>query len=198
VNDTQTAAPRGDVLRDGRSWEPEVAMPTVDDVPGRSYDDFESFVVARMPALLRFGHVLTGSPTDAADLVQDALERTGANWSRVQRKDNPEAYVRRAMVNRNITTWRRRRREQLVAETPDVSYNDLPPKDAALWAQLGRLPARQRAVVVLRYYEDLSEAETAAVLDISVGTVKSQTSKALATLRERLVTDDGSESSWTR
>jgi RNA polymerase sigma-70 factor (sigma-E family) len=165
---------------------------------GPAYDDFSSFVSARLPALLRFGHVLTGSPADAADLVQDALERTGANWSRVQRKDNPEAYVRRAMVNRNVSIWRRRRREHLVETPPEVAYDDLPPRDAALWAQLEALPKRQRAVIVLRYYEDLSEAETAATLDISVGTVKSQTSKALATLRSRLSASDGSETTWTR
>jgi RNA polymerase sigma-70 factor (sigma-E family) len=169
-----------------------------DSPDGTAAGDFDAFVRARLPALLRFGHVLTGSPDAAADLVQDALERTGASWSRVIRKDDPEGYVRRAMVNRHVSLWRKRRREYLVAETPDVAYEPLPAHDAALWAELATLAPRQRAVVVLRFYEDLSEAQTAAALNCSVGTVKSQTSKALAHLRTRMTPAYESEATWTR
>jgi RNA polymerase sigma-70 factor (sigma-E family) len=158
---------------------------------------FEAFVHARLPALLRFGHVLTGSRDAAADLVQDALERTGLAWSRVVRKDDPEGYVRRVMVNRNVSTWRRRRRESLVAATPDTAYEPMARHDAAIWQELASLPPRQRAVIVLRYYEDLTEAQTAAVLGCSVGTVKSQTSKALAALRGRIGDDAESKETWT-
>src|SRR4051812_27179803 len=90
---------------------------------------FDAFVHARLPALLRFGHVLTGSPDAAADLVQDSLERTGLAWSRILRKDDPEGYVRRTMVNRHISGWRRGRRERLVAVAPETSYTDLPGHD---------------------------------------------------------------------
>lgn len=163
---------------------------------------FDAFARARIPALLRFGHVLTGDPHRAADLVQDALERTLLAWPRVLRKDDPEGYVRRAMVNRHVSAWRRLRREHLVADTPDMPYVEPPGHDDALWAVLATLPPRQRAVLVLRYYEDLSEAQCAAVLGCSVGTVKSQTWKALARLRAQTVeptatTEQEGERSWT-
>jgi RNA polymerase sigma-70 factor (sigma-E family) len=156
---------------------------------------FDAFVRSRHAALLRYGHVLTGNPHAAADLVQDALERTGLAWSRVQRQDDPEGYVRRVMTNRHISTWRRLRRERLVADAPEAAYDDPAPRaDDALWAALARLPRRQRAVLVLRYYEDLSEAQIATVLDCAPGTVKSQASKGLATLRAHLA---DREASWT-
>ena len=143
---------------------------------------FDGFVRARHPALLRYGTVLTGDPHSAADLVQDALERTGLAWSRVQHQGDPEGYVRRTMANRNISTWRRLRRERLVAEPPEQPYEDAAPDDV-MWDALARLPKRQRTVLVLRYYEDLSEAEIARVLSIAPGTVKSQASKGIAALR---------------
>jgi RNA polymerase sigma-70 factor (sigma-E family) len=158
-------------------------------------EEFDAFVRSRHAALLRYGHVLTGNPHAAADLVQDALERTGLAWSRVQRQDDPEGYVRRVMTNRHISTWRRLRRERLVADAPEAAYDDPAPRaDDALWAALARLPRRQRAVLVLRYYEDLSEAQIATVLDCAPGTVKSQASKGLATLRAHLA---DREASWT-
>jgi RNA polymerase sigma-70 factor (sigma-E family) len=163
-------------------------------------DAFDAFARGRMRELLRFAYLLTGDPHKAADLVQDALERTLLSWDRVIRKDDPEAYVRRAILNRNVSVWRRVRRERLVAETPDIAYE--PPDgrafDADLWAALATLPPRQRAVLVLRFYEDLSEAGTAAALGCSVGTVKSQTFRALAKLRERATTDAEGVRSWTR
>jgi RNA polymerase sigma-70 factor (sigma-E family) len=163
---------------------------------------FDAFARGRMRELLRFAHVLTGDPHRAADLVQDALERTLISWHRVERKDDPEAYVRRAIVNRHISVWRRTRRERLVAETPEGSYDEPRGRDDELWAALATLPPRQRAVVVLRFYEDLTEADTAAALGCTVGTVKSQTWKALARLRTQVtradVADPGGMPSWTR
>ncbi|HEX6920773.1 MAG TPA: SigE family RNA polymerase sigma factor [Actinomycetes bacterium] len=169
---------------------------------GAEQDSFDAFARARMAALLRFGHVLTGDPHRAADLVQDALERTLLAWPRVVRKDDPEGYVRRAMVNRHVSVWRRLRREHLVGDAqhgPDPAYDGPPAHDPDLWAALAALPPRQRAVLVLRYYEDLSEAQCAAVLGCSVGTVKSQTWKALSRLRARAegATMQEGERSWT-
>jgi RNA polymerase sigma-70 factor (sigma-E family) len=143
---------------------------------------FDTFVRARHAALLRYGTVLTGDPHRAADLVQDALERTGLAWSRVQRQGDPEGYVRRVMANRNISQWRRLRRERLVETTPEQPYEDRHPDDV-MWDVLAQLPRRQRTVLVLRYYEDLSEAEIARILGVAPGTVKSQASKGIAALR---------------
>ncbi len=146
---------------------------------------FDAFVRARLPELLRFGRVLTGNNEAAADLVQDALERTMLAWSRLDDRDDPVAYVRRVMVNRNISVWRRLRRETVTDEPPDVVHVD-EHRDHDLWRALQTLPARQRAVLALRYYEDLSEAEIARVLGCSTGTVKSQASKGMAKLRAQL------------
>jgi RNA polymerase sigma-70 factor (sigma-E family) len=165
-------------------------------VPGVMVDEerqkvFDEFARARMPELLRFGHALTGNPHSAADLVQDALERTMLAWPRVEKQGDPEGYVRRIMVNRNISIWRRRRRETLVLDVPEdvrpggSSGSVEPPiRDLALWDRVRSLPPRQRTVIVLRYYEDMSEAQIAAVMGSSVGTVKSQASRALAALRK--------------
>jgi RNA polymerase sigma-70 factor (sigma-E family) len=150
-------------------------------------DAFDAFVRARLPALLRFAYALTGDPHTAADLVQDALERTGMRWSRIERQGDPEGYVRRAILNGRISRWRKHRRETLVDCVPErmTSY-DVPGRDDQLWQLLATLPPRQRAVLVLRYYEDLSEVQIAATLGCSPGTVKSQSSKALAKLRVAL------------
>jgi RNA polymerase sigma-70 factor (sigma-E family) len=164
-------------------------------------DAFDAFARGRMRELLRFAHLLTGDPHRAADLVQDALERTLMSWDRVVSKDDPVAYVRRAIVNRHVSVWRRHRRERLMADTPDTSYDPRSVEgtfDADLWSALATLPPRQRAVLVLRYYEDLPEADTAAVLGCSVGTVKSQTWRALAKLRDRATTDSEGVRTWTR
>ena len=150
-------------------------------------DGFDAFVRARLPALLRFAHALTGDPHTAADLVQDALERTGMRWHRIERQGDPEGYVRRAIINGRTSRWRKHRRETLVDCVPErtTSY-DAPRHDDQLWQLLATLPPRQRAVLVLRYYEDLSEAQIAATLGCSPGTVKSQSSKAIAKLRAAL------------
>jgi len=147
---------------------------------------FEQFARARTAGLLRFAYVLTGDRDRAADLVQDALERTLLAWPRIVNRDDPEAYVRRIIVNRHVSIWRRTRRERLVPEPPEAAYTAPDPHDAWLWAELATLPARQRAVLVLRFYEDLGTAQTADVLGCSVGTVKSTTSRGLARLRTRI------------
>jgi RNA polymerase sigma-70 factor (sigma-E family) len=145
---------------------------------------FDEFVATRSPALLRTAYLLTGEHALAEDLLQTALAKCWFAWGRIE--GPPEPYVRRAIATTYATWWRRKWR----AERPTGSLPDRPaaPGSAvedrdALWRALGALPRRQRAVVVLRYYEDLSEAETATALGISVGTVKSQAAKALATLR---------------
>jgi RNA polymerase sigma-70 factor (sigma-E family) len=145
---------------------------------------FDAFVRARLPDLQRFGRILTGCDEAAADLVQDALERTLLHWTRLRTRDNPEGYVRRIMVNRNISVWRHRRRERLTDEIPEAGHEDRH-GDSELWQALKELPPRQRAVIALRYYEDLTEVEVAATMGCSVGTVKSQASKALEKLRRR-------------
>ncbi|MFC4005124.1 SigE family RNA polymerase sigma factor [Prauserella oleivorans] len=158
--------------------------------------DFAEFVEANLPGLLRYGHALTGNPHDAADLVQTVLEKIGSRWSHVRNKtDDPVAYVRRSMANAHISRWRKRRRENLVAELPETrSFTMADPfEHEPLWQALRDLPPRQRAVIVLRYYEGLSEAEIADSLGVSPGTVKSQASKAIASLRARLRGSDGTE-----
>lgn len=151
---------------------------------GEDTGAFDAFVRARLPHLLRFGRALTGDEHAAADLVQDALERTLMRGERVI-SDDPEGYVRRAMVNRSISVWRKRRREHLTDDLPQQSYDDRRP-DGELLDALRRLAPRQRAVIALRYYEDLTEAQTAEILGCSVGTVKSQANAAMARLRTLL------------
>jgi RNA polymerase sigma-70 factor (sigma-E family) len=160
--------------------------------PGDGVDDsqdFGEFVRAVLPGLLRYGYALTGNPHDAADLVQGVLERIGARWTHVLRRTgDPVAYARRAMANAHVSRWRRTRRESLMADLPDTAVVWQPDRfaDEPLWQALRALPPRQRAVMVLRYYEDLSEAEIAATLGVTRGTVKSQANKAMASLRARL------------
>jgi RNA polymerase sigma-70 factor (sigma-E family) len=167
----------------------------VDDDEG----SFEAFVRARLPALLRFAYAVCGDPHTAADLVQDALERTGLHWSRIDRSGDAEAYVRRAIVNGRTSRWRKLRRESLVDVVPERQpYDDRPGHDETLWQLLTTLPRRQRAVLVLRYYEDMSEQQIAATLGCAPGTVKSQASKALAKLRTAYEADDQlREATWT-
>ncbi len=143
--------------------------------------DFDDFVAARSGALLRTAYLLTRDHALAEDLLQTALTKAWFAWAKI---DSHEAYVRRILVNTYTSWWRRKGNgEQPALELVDSSVDH--PEEGAhdLWTALGRLPRRQRAVVVLRYFEDLTEAQTAEVLGCSVGTVKSQTSKALAKLR---------------
>ena len=148
---------------------------------------FRSFVAARSTGLLRTAYLLTGNRSDAEDLLQNTLAKTFLAWDRIRDHEALDGYVRKVMVNTQTSFWRRRRPELPYDEVPDVGSPDRTGESDlhdALWQALATLPTRQRAMVVLRYYEDLSEAETAAVLGISVGTVKSTTSRALLKLRD--------------
>lgn len=148
-------------------------------------EGFEEFVATSSPRLLRMAFLLTRDRGHAEDLLQTALARAWRAWHRVS--GDPEPYVRRIIANTHATWWRRRwRGEQPTERLSDWSAEH--PQDAVgerewLWQALGRLPRRQRAVLVLRFYEDLTEAQVADLLGCSVGTVKSQASRALAKLR---------------
>jgi len=157
---------------------------------GSGATGFEAFVQSRTPALLRSAYLLTGDQHLAEDLVQSALVRTHRAWSRVSALGNAEAYTRKAMYHLQISWWRRRR----VAESfPDDALQRAAPAAPdhaeqtalrlSLRTALGQLPPRQRAVVVLRFFDDLTEAQAAEVLGVTVGTIKSQTVRALARLR---------------
>jgi RNA polymerase sigma-70 factor (sigma-E family) len=164
--------------------------------------EFESWLIAREPALQRTAHLLTGDVHTAQDLVQVTLAKLYLAWDRIQDRGNADAYARKILLNEHRTAWRRpvRRREQVTDEVPDraVPEQSYDGQREAVWAFVGSLPPRQRAVVVLRFYEQLTEPEIADLLGISVGTVKSQSSRALAALRADLpdhpeLTADGGE-----
>jgi RNA polymerase sigma-70 factor (sigma-E family) len=149
---------------------------------------FAQFVAARERALQRTAWLLTGDWALAEDLVQAALVRAWPRWERILRRDDPEIYVRRVMLNTWSTWYRRKwRGEKPAAAVPDTAAaGDMASEVAvrlAVRKALGALPRRQRAVLVLRIYDDLSEAQVAEVLDCTVGTVKSTMSRALARLR---------------
>lgn len=161
-------------------------------------EEFTSFVATRWTALLRTGYLLTGDRATAEDLVQTALTKTYVAWGRLRDVSAAEPYVKRTMVTTFTSWWRRHRgRERTVPEVADRAgvVRDRLGRDGAaedlesvlsrsvLWPHLAALPRGQRAAVVLRFYEDLSEIETAEALGCSVGTVKSQTHRALTTLR---------------
>lgn len=159
---------------------------------------FCAFVAARSPDLLRTAYLLTHDEGTAEDLLQAALTKTWFAWDRLD--DDPLRYVRRVLVTTSVSWWRRRwRAEQPTEALPEQPVSG-PIDDRApaqdLWTAIGRLPARQRAVVVLRYYEDLSETETADLPGCSVGTVKSQCSRALAKLRVDSALQPVSEERW--
>ncbi len=163
-------------------------MRAEDDGDHRGFDDF---VAARYAALLRSATLLSGNHHDGEDLVQTALVKAVAVWARIA--DEPEPYVRRIMVNENISRWRRHRGRTSVVADPTSGGDRAAPADRPedrldLATALAELAPRQRTVVVLRYFEDLTERETARLMGTSLGTVKSQTRDALARLR-RLVPD---------
>ena len=144
--------------------------------------DFDDFVAASSTRLLRTAYLLTRDHGRAEDLLQTALAKGWMSWSRIE--SDPTAYVHRILVNTYATWWRRRwNDERPTRELPDTAYVEDRDVHQDLWTALGHLPRGQRAVVVLRYFEDLSEAETARLLGVSVGTVKSQCTKALSKLR---------------
>jgi RNA polymerase sigma-70 factor (sigma-E family) len=150
-------------------------------------ESFTRFVADRSDSLMRLAYVLAGDQHGAEDLLQTALVRTAARWRQV--RDNPEAYVRRVMYHEQVDRWRRRGRESTVAVLPESAVIDRSGEvdlRLALEHALLALPRRKRAVLVLRYFEDLPEAQVAEILGCSVGTVRSQTHRAIALLRERV------------
>ncbi|MFI9028860.1 SigE family RNA polymerase sigma factor [Streptomyces sp. NPDC053560] len=171
---------------------PPSPLPTPSSRPSRtSFPSFAAYVRDRGPALLRAARSLSANPNDAEDLLQTALAKTFVAWERIEDHRALDGYVRRALVNTRTSQWRKRKIEEYACdELPEPGL--VPSADPAerqvlrdaMWRAVLRLPDRQRAMVVLRYYEDLSEAQTAEVMEVSVGTVKSAVSRALAKLRE--------------
>jgi RNA polymerase sigma-70 factor (sigma-E family) len=161
-------------------------------VDSAAREEFRDYVVGASPSLLRVAYLMTGNRSDAEDLVQTALAKTYLAWPRIREREAVDGYVRRVMLNTR-TSWWRRTRHLPTAELDESARTQQPTaRDAtadvdlhdALWTALAGLSHRQRAAVVLRYYEDLSEPETAALLGVSVGTVKSTVSRALSKLRD--------------
>jgi RNA polymerase sigma-70 factor (ECF subfamily) len=156
-------------------------------------EEFREFVAARSAALLRTAYLLAGDWATAEDLLQTALTKTYLAWKRLGEIEAVEPYARRVLVNTATSWWRRRwhgeRPTEVLPEraAPDQLEEQL--ERDVVWRHVKALPARQRAVLVLRFYEDMSEAQTAALLNISAGTVKSQTSRALSALRNRLAAE---------
>lgn len=149
-------------------------------------DGFDAFARARTPALIRTAYALTGNQHTAEDLVQEALARTLLVWPRLRRAEHAEAYARKVLYHQQVSWWRlRRSREYPTEQLPDRPAPGPDVEDRLdLTRALDLLTRRQRAVLVLRFLEDRSERETAQLLGCSIGTVKSQTSKALARLRQ--------------
>jgi RNA polymerase sigma-70 factor (sigma-E family) len=152
-------------------------------------EQFAEFVRGRHAALLRYAYLLCGDSHLAQDLVQDALERTGVAWRRIERQGDPEGYLRRVITNRYLNRIRSLRRERLVSDAPDTGVVDVEPSDGSLLRLLACLPRQQRAVMVMRYYLDYSETQIADALGCSAGTVKSTASRAIARLRRELGAD---------
>jgi RNA polymerase sigma-70 factor (sigma-E family) len=158
--------------------------------------DFDEWVASRGPGLLRLAYVLTGNRADAEDVVQDALSRALPRWGRISSVEDPDAYVRRMVVNAHVSWWRRfRRRESPVADPVPVTAaaparSGRPEGRDRVWRACVGLPEAQRTAVVLRFYEDLEYAEIAALTGVREGTVRSRVSRGLAVLREELGGDD--------
>jgi RNA polymerase sigma-70 factor (sigma-E family) len=164
------------------------------DTAGPSYDEY---VATRWTALYRTAYLLTGNHADAEDLAQTALVKAYLAWSKVSAASSPDAYVRRILTNAFLSGRRPLRvsREHLVDVTPEVAAAPPVAEDRlVLWPHVATLAPRQRAVIVLRYYEDLSEAQIAETLGCSPGTVKSTASDALRTLKRLIGATEGERS----
>jgi RNA polymerase sigma-70 factor (sigma-E family) len=163
-------------------------------VNGQDREQFREFMVTRWPELVRLGYALTGDRWLAEDLAQTALAGACRAWWRVSRADDPDAYVRRILINASNRRFRRRRPAEEARGVPEVPLAD-PAAQADqrsdLMAALRELAPRQRAVIVLRYWADLSDAQVAALLGCSEGTVRSQAWRALAKLRVSAALVDG-------
>ena len=163
--------------------------------------EFRQFVAARSAALLRTAYLLVGDWAHAEDVLQTALTKTYLAWRRLGAIDAVEPYARKVLVTTATSWWRRRWHGERPTEIlPDRAgpdrYEEQAERDA-LWRHVRALPARQRAVLVLRFYEDMSEADIAAALGVTLGTVKSQCARALGALRTRLA-EDGIEAAGRR
>ena len=173
------------------------------DVTDRTRRDFPEFVAARGPALQRAAYLMVGDPALAQDLVQEALTKTYVAWPRLRDPANAEAYTRKAITSTAISwfrrnSWNAERSTDLPLDGSAADHAETVATSAALWDALQRLPARQRVAVVLRFYEDLTEVQTAAAMGCAVGTVKSQVFAALAKLRAQLGDDLPLDSEVTR
>jgi RNA polymerase sigma-70 factor (sigma-E family) len=156
------------------------------DVISSGGEDFSAFAVSRWPGLVRLAYGLTGDRWAAEDVAQATLARAYVAWRRVRHADDPDAYLRRILVNTSNRRFRRRRVTEQAGDPPETAVDgpaDLVDERAALLTALRQLPPRQRAVVVLRYWEDLTDTQIGAILGCSPGTVRSQLSRALAKLR---------------
>ena len=155
--------------------------------------EFEEFTISRQRALFRYAYLLIGDRGLAEDLLQESLTKTYVRWHKLHDAANADAYVRKVMTNTAISwfrrkSWRERPHDDLLTGVPARSDEDTTGR-VWLWGEVRKLPPQQRAVLVLRYYEDLSQAETARILGCSEGTVKSQSSRALKKLRAGLGPD---------
>jgi RNA polymerase sigma-70 factor (sigma-E family) len=173
-----------DVRKNGA---PPACRPAAGPAATRDTAGFCEFVATRQSALLRTAYLLTGNRADAEDLVQAVLTKTFQAWDRIEDHGALDGYVRRTMVNTQISWWRRRRVEEYpTGELPDRA--DAGPPAGGDWEDtlrraVDRLPQRMRAAVLLRYYDDMTEAEIASALGVTPGTVKSTVSRAMAKLR---------------
>jgi RNA polymerase sigma-70 factor (sigma-E family) len=150
---------------------------------------FDEWVAARVPALMRFAYLVTGSQDAAEEAVQSALAAACEKWSRVRRTQDPDAYVRRMIANAHVTQWRRFGRRVVVAEVPErqsADHADTLATSDAVWRVCATLPRQQRAAVVLRFYEDLDYPEIARILGVAEATVRSHIHRALNALRDEL------------
>ena len=159
-------------------------------------EGFSAFAVSRWPGLVRLAFGLTGDRWMAEDIAQTALARAYVAWRRVSRADDPDAYLRRILINAANRRFRRRRVAEQPGDPPETPVEgpaDLVGERAALLAALRQLPPRQRTVIVLRYWADLTDAQIAATLGCSPGTVRSQLSRALAKLRTSSALAEGDD-----
>jgi RNA polymerase sigma-70 factor (sigma-E family) len=157
----------------------------------RSDRGFREFFDAEFEPLRRLAYLLTGNWSEAEDLAQEAMVRVYRAWSRIVERERPAAYARAVLINRHRSLLRRARVEarHAVARSSPAVVPELSDDQVVVWNALAELPPRERAALVLRFYEDMPLSEIAAVLDVPVGTVKSMTHRALGRLRSVLGSD---------